>query len=104
MTLPGFACLLPGAVGTLFRRALADQPFLCHRRYKPAVAGKDAATAEAACALAAWAILRVKQPLIGAEGAVEPHRMVEARHHDARVEHQAAMRGKGGIEEREVGC
>jgi len=48
------------------------------------------------------AVHGVEQPVIGAAGAVEPHGMVEARHHQLRIEQHLAMGNEGGIEQRKI--
>ena len=51
----------------------------------------------------ARAVLGVEQPLVGAERAVEPQRVVEARRHDVFGEHAAAVRDQGRVEQHHVG-
>ena len=51
----------------------------------------------------ARAVLGVEQPLVGAERAVEPQRVVEARRHDVFREHAAAVRNQSRVEQHHVG-
>src|SRR5262245_33359609 len=62
-----------------------DQTLLRDAHHEPPVAGEEMAEREAARTMRRPALLRVEQPLVGAERAVEPHGVVEARHHVVRV-------------------
>ena len=55
-----------------------DQPFLDHGDGEPALAGEDLAAGEATAARRRRGVLRVEQPLVGAERPVEPHGVIEA--------------------------
>src|SRR5438445_11786245 len=54
---------------------LAQQPLLGDRGHERAVARKDQAARETASAAEIGAILRIEQPIVGAERPVEPERM-----------------------------
>ena len=48
------------------------------------------------------AVLDVEQPVIGPEWPMKPDRVVEARQHQTRVEHEAAMGDQRRIEQGEI--
>ncbi len=68
-----------------------------------AVGAEELAGGEAARRARRRAVHVVQQPLVGAERPVEPHHVVEARHHEPGVVLAEGMRQRGGAEEREVG-
>src|SRR5262245_61611106 len=82
--------------------ALAQQSFLRHGGNQRAVAREDEPAREAARAGQVWALLCVEQPVVGAERTMQPQRMVEARRHDAFLEHRASVRDQRGVEQRQV--
>ena len=63
---------------------------------------EDEPFGEPACRLRGRALLVVQQPLVGVERAVEPHRVVEARDHEAVVVPRVRVRHHRGVEQREV--
>jgi len=70
---------------------MPDQAFLRNGSHKDAIAGEDRAAGKTACAAGKGAVLRVKKPFIGAEGAVEPERVIEACGLNFTLENSAAM-------------
>src|ERR1700722_9780369 len=81
---------------------LAQRAFLRHRGHQGAVLLEDHAARQPAAALRARRILGIKQPFVGAERAVKPHRVIEARRHHALVEQSAAVARHRRIEQREI--
>ena len=86
-----------------FAPPLAHQAFLRHRGHQRAVAREDQPAREAARARHVRRVLGIEQPVVGAERAVQPQRVVEARRHDGLLEHAAAVRRERGVEQRHVG-
>ena len=82
---------------------LAHQAFLRHRGDQRAVAREYQSAREAARAVQVGRILRVEQPVVGAERPVQPQRMIEARGHEFLLEQRAAVRHQRGVEQRHVG-
>ena len=80
-----------------------DEPLLHHRHRERAVAPVDEPFGQPAPGLRRRTALVVQQPLVGAQRPVEPHRMVEARDHEAVVVPRARVRHHRGVEQREVG-
>src|SRR5580704_11127393 len=60
----------------------AHQAFLGDGRDQRTVAGKDQTAGKAARAVQIGRVLRVEQPVIGAERPVQPQRMIETRRHE----------------------
>src|SRR4051812_2795846 len=92
-----------GSAPGSFRLHGPNQAFLHHRDRERAVVPVDEPFGEPARALRRRTLLVVQQPLVGRERAVEPHRVVEARDHEAVVVPRARMRHPRGVEQREVG-
>jgi hypothetical protein len=83
--------------------ALAQRAFLCDRGHQRAVLLENQAARQAASVLCARRILSVEHPFVGAERAMEPHRMVEARRHDVLFEQRPAVPCRDRIQQRHVG-
>src|SRR5450759_2790372 len=71
---------------------LAHQAFLRHRGDQRAVAGENKSAREAARAVQIRRVLRVEQPLVGAERSMQPERMIEAGGHEFLLEQRAPVR------------
>src|SRR5579883_3292893 len=91
----------PGAVSALC--PLPDQPLLRHARHELAVARIEQAAVEAARAARARAVLRIEQPIVGAEGPMQPKRVVETGGLDLRLAEIAAVGDNGRAEQGHVG-
>src|SRR5918993_2304479 len=63
----------------------ADQTLLHHRGHERALTGEHEPAGQAAPVGGVGAVLLVEQPVVGPEGAVEPHRVIEARHEEAGI-------------------
>src|SRR3569833_2901774 len=81
----------------------AHQAFLDHRRDQGAVAGEYKSARQPARAMQVRRVLRVEQPLVGAERAVQPQRMVAARRHELVLEQGAAVPRQRRVEQRQDG-
>src|SRR5690606_26292722 len=74
----------------------ADEALLRGAGHQPALAVEDLAAGQAARGLAAGAVERVQQPVVGAERAMEPERVVQRGHlHVGRVIADAVREGGG---------
>ena len=96
-----------GRDGLAFLLHGPDQAFLHHRGHQAAVTGEETPGAEGARGASRRALLRVEQPLIGTEGVVEPHGVIERGHLVAIVEPRNGVGQHGGVEQRHVrgvGC
>src|ERR1700679_2698942 len=82
--------------------SLPQRAFLRDRGHQRAVLLVDHAAGQGAAVLRARRILRIKQPFVGAERAMKPHRVIEAGRHQALVEQGAAVTRHRRIEQREV--
>src|SRR5690606_28565353 len=78
--------------------ALPHQPLLRHARHEAAVL-IDGPAREAPRAGGRRAVHRVEEPAVGAEGAMEPERVVEARHLHVRVEPREGVRAEGDLQQ-----
>src|SRR4029079_8944117 len=81
---------------------LAHEPLLRRGGYKFARTGEQGPPAKGPSSARAWAILGVKQPVVGPEAAVKPDGMVEARQHQGLIENEAAMGDQRRIEQSEI--
>ncbi len=98
--------------GLIYRKILlpismvADQPLLGHGGGQLAVLGKNPADAQSPGLAGAGAVDGVKQPLVHAKGAVEPHGVVQAGHLHFRLPESVAVgveRGGHQVEVRRIG-
>src|SRR5918993_5022876 len=80
----------------------ADQTLLHHRGHERALTGEHEPAGQAAPVGGVGAVLLVEQPVVGPEGAVEPHRVIEARHEEAGIEPTTALGPPRGVEQRHV--
>src|SRR3954462_15464528 len=67
----------------------AHQPLLRHACHQRAVTRVDQSAGKAARAGHGRCLLRVEQPVVGAERAMQPERMIEARAHELLLEQAA---------------
>ncbi len=84
------------------RLAPAHQAFLRNARHQRTPAIVDPAGGETARTGCARAGEHIEQPFVDPDRAVEPHRMVDARHREPSVESRHAMRQQGGLEQLEI--
>src|SRR5262249_14912035 len=82
---------------------LSHQPFLGNGRNQGSVAFEYETAGKSAGPGSARAILRINQPFIGRKRPMKPQRMIKARRHDALVEHGAAMKDQGRVEQHHIG-
>src|SRR4029077_11854289 len=83
--------------------SLPHQAFLGNRGNKRSVAFKYKSARIAARAMQTRRILRVKQPIIGAERPVKPQRMIQAGSHELLFEQRASVRGERRVEQHHIG-
>src|ERR1051326_3652498 len=78
------------------------QTFLRNRCHKRAIAAENLSPIETARSRGRRALLHIKQPLVGPEWPVKPHRVVQAGQLQLTAEQIVSMRQKGRIEQRHV--
>src|SRR5256885_15251435 len=77
----------------------AYEPLLGRARGKDARARIEAAARETPRAGARRTVQAVEQPVIDARGAMEPDRVVDARHDEVAPQERGAMRRRGRVEQ-----
>ena len=75
------------------------QAFLRGARDQPSIAREHAAAREAARTRGAGTVDRIQQPIVDADAAMKPHRMIDAGNRELGRNHRYAMRLERSIEQ-----